>query len=454
MTKKYSIIVLQFLVGLNIYAQTIEGTLTYHANQSITLTGFDGLATKQLATTTLDANGHFTLVCNTAYKGMVFLQTADNSSVLLVVEEHIQLKGTHLKELDSLVFIKGKENQFFVSYTKAHGMIESQLAGWKHLLPLYANNANTKMLAIIQKEIINLSDKEQQLITNLSNDSYLKWFIPVRKLVSDMPVSAKKNTELIPQHLVDFRNFDFNNPYFNTSGILGSLLDGHYWLLENSGMPMDSMYAEMNKSTDYWFENLSVNQKLLSSVTNHVFDFFEKRSLFKASEYLALKALTQNSCTLDDDLAKQLETYRIMKAGNTAPDILFTGTKFINGMEIPGELKLSTMHNKYTLVVFGSSWCTKCAEELPQIKEYYQAWKAKGVEVVFISLDTEKEAFTTFVKDFPWLSVCDFKSWETKAAKNYYVFATPTLFLIDKEREILVRPSSAAQVDVWVNYKL
>ena len=160
MIKKYSIIVLQFLVGLNIYAQKIEGTLIYHANQSIVLTGFGGLATKQLATTTIDTNGYFTLVCDTAYKGMAFLQTADNSSVLLVVEEHVQLKGTHLKELDSLVFIKGKENQLFVSYTKAHGMIENQLAGWKHLLPLYANNANTKMLAIIQKEIINLADNE------------------------------------------------------------------------------------------------------------------------------------------------------------------------------------------------------------------------------------------------------------------------------------------------------
>jgi thiol-disulfide isomerase/thioredoxin len=452
MTKKYSIIILLFLLGVTIYAQTIEGTLTYHANQSITLTGFDGLATKQLAITTLDTNGHFTLVCNTAYKGMAFLQTADNSSVLLVVEANIQLKGTHLKELDSLVFIKGKENQLFVAYTKAHGIRESQLAGWKHLLPLYANNA--KILTIIQKEIISLENNDQEFIKNLPKDSYIKWFIPIRKIVSEMPVSAKKHTERIPQHLYDFRHLNFNNPFINTSGILAPLLDGHYWLLENSGMPMDSMYAEMNKSTDYWLENLSVNQKLLSSVTNHVFDFFEKRSLFKASEYLALKALTQNSCTLDDDLAKQLETYRIMKAGNTAPDILFTGTKFLNGMEMPGELKLSTMHNKYTLVVFGSSWCTKCAEDLPKIKEYYQAWKAKGVEVVFISLDTEKEAFTTFVKDFPWLSVCDFKSWKTKAARNYYVFATPTLFLIDKEREILVRPSSAAQVDAWVNYKL
>jgi hypothetical protein len=34
------------------------------------------------------------------------------------------------------------------------------------------------------------------------------------------------------------------------------------------------------------------------------------------------------------------------------------------------------------------------------------------------------------------------------------VFGTPTLFLLDKKREILLRPLSVKQVDAWVDWVL
>lgn len=59
----------------------------------------------------------------------------------------------------------------------------------------------------------------------------------------------------------------------------------------------------------------------MNEVADFLFDLLEKHSLFQASEYLALKVLNEVSCTINNDLAKQLETYRAMKKGNIAPDI-------------------------------------------------------------------------------------------------------------------------------------
>ncbi len=72
------------------------------------------------------------------------------------------------------------------------------------------------------------------------------------------------------------------------------------------------------------------------------------------------------------------------------------------------------------------------------------------MEVVYISLDTEKSQFENTFKNTPWIAYCDFKGWQTKAAVDYYVNATPTYILIDRERKILLHPKSVAHVEAWM----
>jgi thiol-disulfide isomerase/thioredoxin len=167
---------------------------------------------------------------------------------------------------------------------------------------------------------------------------------------------------------------------------------------------------------------------------------------------LALKVLNDVSCTIESGLANQLETYRAMKKGNTAADILFKGDNFTPGYG-PANFprKLSDIKSEFTLVVFGASWCPKCASELPEIAQHYSNWKKNGVEVVHVSLDEDKNAYRQFVKDFPFISTCDFKKWDSQIAKDYYVFGTPTMFLLDKKRTIILRPISVKQMDSWVS---
>jgi len=44
----------------------------------------------------------------------------------------------------------------------------------------------------------------------------------------------------------------------------------------------------------------------------------------------------------------------------------------------------------------------------------------------------------------------DLKKWNSKIVKDYYVFATPTMFLLNNKRQIILPPSSAKQMDAWV----
>jgi peroxiredoxin len=209
----------------------------------------------------------------------------------------------------------------------------------------------------------------------------------------------------------------------------------------------------MNTSVDFILGSVGKNEKLYNEFANYLFQNFEKYNLFDASAHLALNALNQKEVSLNNSLAFKLESYRKMKVGNTAPEIEFKGDVYVNRQLVNNMNRLSDIKTKYKLVVFGGSWCPQCKEETMLLNMRYDKWKAKEVEVVMVSLDTDKKAFEDFASDFPYTIACDYKKWETQAAKDYYVSSSPTLFLLDSNNKIILRPPTVASLDSWLESK-
>jgi thiol-disulfide isomerase/thioredoxin len=429
-------------------AQTLKGTLTQHKGQTITLTGFNYYKALDLDKTVADSLGNFSLKYPKNYKGMGILKTQDNSSLVIVLKKSkTQITGTHLKDAASLQFINSKENNQFVKYAKAYTQGKQAYKAWRYLKPKYTNlqtlKAQKKVLQTIDKELERLEQVAANAIKLIPENSYLHWFLPMQTLVKNMPETIHNYTENLPKNIQQFRSIDFNHPNFKTSGLFKELIEGHYFLLENMGQNLDSVYTQMNTSTDYLIKSLKKNDSLLNTVSEKMFTYFEKRSLYPAAAHLATQMLNQNQCALNTGLAKTMQKYKDLKVGTIAPDIQLDATTTLSSLKKP------------VLLVFGASGCTHCKKEALELLSYYDTWRAKkNIAVVYISLDTDKQAFKTAYQNAPWQTYCDYKGWETQAAKEYYINATPTYFLLDKDMKILVHPRSLGQVDAWVNYKL
>ena len=303
----------------------------------------------------------------------------------------------------------------------------------------------------IKSEINRIKKQDDDYLNDLDSKSYVKWYLPLRKLISAVPSIAQYKTEEIPATIIAFRNIDYADPRLYKSGLLRDVIESQYWLLENRDLPLDSIFKDMNLSTDFLLNGLSKNERLYNEVTKQLFNYFEKHSLFYSSEYLAVKALSQQSCLLNNDLSKNLESYRKMKKGNIAPNIIFSGDVYQNGLAIKKPSSLSEIQSKYKVVIFGASWCPTCVEEMAQLQQLYPKWKERGIEVIFISLDTDQKAFQDFTSKLPFISSCDFKKWNTQSAKDYYVSSSPTIFLLDQNNKILLRPISMKAVDAWID---
>ena len=247
-----------------------------------------------------------------------------------------------------------------------------------------------------------------------------------------------------------FLNINYSNSQIYSSGLIYDIIEKQFWSIQKSGLDEATRYKELVASVDIILDSVKKNEKVYNDLTKYLFQYFEKYSLFNASEYIALKALSQKEVPLNSALVNKLESYRKMKVGNRAPNFELLGDVFKNGTAVKAAIHLSDIKTKYKLVIFGGSWCPQCRAEMIQLLPRYNNWKAKGIEVVFISLDTEKNEFENFTAPFPFYSACDYKKWETQAAKDYYVSSSPTIFLLDSKNKIVLRPPTVASLDSWL----
>jgi peroxiredoxin len=247
-----------------------------------------------------------------------------------------------------------------------------------------------------------------------------------------------------------FLNINYSNSQIYSSGLIYDIIEKQFWSIQKSPLTEAAKYEEITTSVDIILDSLSKNDKLYNDLTKYLFQYFEKYILFNASEYIALKALNQKEVTLNSALAFKLESYRKMKVGNRAPNFELVGDVFKNGSALKTAVYLSDIKAKYKLIIFGGSWCPQCRAEMIQLLPRYNNWKAKGLEVIFISLDTEKNEFEKFTIPFPFYSACDYKKWDTQAAKDYYVSSSPTIFLLDSNNKIILRPPTVASLDSWL----
>lgn len=420
-------------------AQTIKGNFPQAIKSEICVKGFEAFGDKVLSKTTTDSLGNFTLTYPKAYKGAALLQIQNASSVIVLLNhENMEMQWENFKDFNTLKFINSPENDAFSKGIICNQESELKLNGLKYLLPQYKNLPQQQWLT---EEIANQEQQFSDFLNQLPKESYAKYYLKIRKLITDFPQTANRYIERMPQHETDFNTLNFNEPNLYTSGLLKEFLEGYFKLME-SHLDSEKMYQHINISTDAWIKSLIQNPTLQQEIAQYLFNYFEKRSLFPAAEHLALSMLNQTNCQLSDKSINLFEQYRKLAVGKKAPNIVLN-------QKISNDLK--NIKNKYKLVVFGASWCPNCQTDYPKLKDKYNSLKANyDLEIIYISVDTDKKVFDEYYNNAPFITFCDVKGWDSQAAKDYHVFATPTYFLLDNSLKIVAKINSPEHLEAWL----
>lgn len=133
-----------------------------------------------------------------------------------------------------------------------------------------------------------------------------------------------------------------------------------------------------------------------------------------------------NGVTLFADTNTGIET------GQKAPSFTLST---VDGKELDLE---SFGRDKSLLLVFGATWCPHCRHEVPLLKEYYNEFKDKGLEVLGIDIQESKKKVGSFVKknQINYPVVLDTNA---EVARLYKVVGIPLNIILDKNGIIKYR---------------
>ena len=457
--KKSILLLLLWIVCSEVQAQTLSGGFPPMVGQLLTLEGTKGFDTYSIGSAKADEKGQFSLSYSPQDYGIAFLSGEDKKPFVVILEKSgVRLEGQVLSEASSIRILEGQENRWLEQYTQEQGKREQALSAWAYLQNLYQNDSFFAIQKVpnqdIGKELIRIQEEEEQFIATLPSESFVRWFLPIRKLVSSVGAVAQYRTSELPQTITAFRTMDYADPRFQKSGLYRDLFESQFWLLENSGGTLEDIYEKMEVSLDAILSSVGKNAPLYNEVSAYLLELLQRRSLINAAEYLALTVLEQDEVVLQPRLARQLEAYRAMKVGITVPDIQFTGDILLQGKPISYPSRLSEVTAPYRLVIFGASWCPACSEAMAELIPLYEKWTKLGLEAIFVSLDTDPTAFQAYSEGIPFIAFSDYKKWDTQGVSDYYVSSSPSFFLIDSSGQLLLRPQSVKQIDAWVDWKL
>ncbi|MGS0747785.1 TlpA family protein disulfide reductase [Halpernia sp. GG3] len=375
-----------------------------------------------------DVNGWVFNVPN-SYQGMmrIYIPQANNS--INLISENKDVNISFKMNANKLTDIEYKDDS-----NRIMNEVQDILRKKELILPaLYQMNDFYTIASPFKKAINQEIERLSQKITYEPTKYPFIYFYNVnykKYLENDANSVPKKEDEVI--------NFiSSSSEMLETSSLLKPLLISY---LNNA--PKSSVSGSIDKLLTALNVETPRGQTVLSELIE-IFDTYDMSDLKK-------KYLTEASslkCTINDRLAATISTNKNVEMGATFQNYIFT-QPFNTAVKSIYDVKADKK-----IILFWASTCSHCEEEIPKIIEKYNELKAQNIQVIGLSVDSDKEKYEKRIKDLPWINDAEIRGWNSSYAEKYNVHATPTYFVLDKNNKIIAKPDHVADLFKFLNLK-
>lgn len=137
------------------------------------------------------------------------------------------------------------------------------------------------------------------------------------------------------------------------------------------------------------------------------------------------------------------------QGGAEAPDFTLPDAK-------GNEVTMSTVKGKIKIIDFWASWCGPCRLNNPALKALYEEYHPKGLEIIGVSLDTNKANWEKAIeKDgLTWINVSSLKGWNCDVVRLYNITGVPSVLVLDENNNIIATGLRGEQLKMFLHENL
>jgi len=378
----------------------------------------------------LDANGGFEITLDSlATSGMYRIvyavpQEEYNFDIIYSGKEDVSF---NFNSETGVEFISSSENELMESYTYNMGLL-SQAIGE------YFRTQSNDTLAL--KNIFKAQEDTQTEFERIAKGTIAGNFIHAnRPYIPDSVEDIQTYIANLKTHF--FENVDIENGVLQSSNFLVERVLNYVFGMTSPDLDENQNYIENIAAVIEEFNALGngVKTKLLMILWQQFADTNNETIANHIGNNYLMPLANEIQ---DEELINVLNTYKSLSIGEIAPDFALgddTGT-YQEARKL-SELKEAS---KY-VVLFWSSSCGHCLEELPLLYSYLEENTEKNIKVVAVGLEENSFRWRIERQKYPnFIHVLGLGKWDNEIGNNYNVTRTPTYFLLDADKKITAKP--------------
>lgn len=427
---KIFLLALSLFLCLAVNAQySFKGKIAGYMRRDVNLCSQFGEESKLIETVKSDLNGGFSFDMKSQPVGLyrVYLDNEEFFDIIFNNED-VEIDTRFENPAYNMTIIRSEENSQLYDYIIENYIFDYKIDVLTQLTEIYPDG---KFRKSAEKELWKEKKaKSNNLIKviNSNKDSFAGKYLGYLKEIS-VPSSYNEAERIQYLRKEYLSNFQFDDLGLINSNAYQTVVLNYFKLFKSND---SEIYYKAGK--DVLEHVFFKDPKIFNAVFEYILSGFESLGLDEPAARLSLEY--GDVCTDDDgSLKMRIKSNTELSVGKTAPDFVSETTK-------GKSFTLSEMESDYTLIIFWATWCDHCQITLPRLAAAMNLFNQAKINIVAVSIDSDKALLDEYLSEnpLPWDVVCEYNGWDGKIVIDYAVFATPTMYLIDKNMKIVAKP--------------
>jgi len=439
------ILVFIFVLSASLSAQTVSIKVKGMENWRAPLFALGLEKSEFIESITSGNNGIFYIPVKKLHEGLYRLMFDKKLRLNFVYDgKNIKIETSKDKLFESLKVIESEANKTYYKFLNLTSEYKTRQKILQEAITNYS--AGDENLTHTKEEFDKVYKKYWTFVNDIPADdkSFIYRYISSAHEPEIKPgLDANSKLQYLKSHFWD--NVNFNDPDLLNSDLFANKTVEYLGYFGNSNLTKDLLAKEYQKAVDTILDKAKVNVFVYQPMTSYLINGFKKLKFNEVIDYIVDNFVVTDDLCLDSQtenfIQMRINQSKTFKKNVKVPDIILPD---LNGKNI----ELYNIKADKVLILFYSSQCPHCQALLPQILNLYSN-EAKGkFEIYAVSLDMSYVKWQNFIKDnkYDWINVSDLKGWESNVSYEFFIYATPTMFLVDKNFEIIDRPKDLADL--------